>query len=225
MDSSRMDSSRLAIIQTIAIILCTLGLVGCKKDQIRVYQVEKEKPREMAHPDDGHDHSAHQQPGAPTMRSPHGSHQAEQAIPLTWTAPEGWQKVESHGIRLASFLIPNDNGAKGDVSLFTFMGQNPNLSSYVNIWRNELKLPEIKEEQLPQMTAEAKTGFGPAAIIDIAGLEADEPADNQRILAGVFIYAQRIWFVKLSGPAPLVEDQRDELLSFIASIRPEEERQ
>ena len=71
------------------------------------------------------------------------------------------------------------------------------------------------------MTSEVDTPAGKATLVDLTGPEqGGKPA--QRMLAALVDTDQRVWSIKLLGPADVVGPQKPKFEAFVKSIRPGE---
>jgi len=118
--------------------LCVVA--GCGRNDIRVYNVPKEKPS-----------LAEAEPGA----QPH----------LRWKLPQGWEEREAGQMRLARFAVTGKDGEAADVSVIPLGGVNAPREQLLNIWREQIHLPPIEADQLTNatpVTIGAATGVGGA---------------------------------------------------------------
>src|SRR5688572_33483303 len=78
-------------------LVAVLFFAGCKKEDIRVYTVPKERTMEMASTAES-DHAG----GAPHIH---------------YETPAGWTEEQPGGIRVARFSVPSKQGPQLDVSV------------------------------------------------------------------------------------------------------------
>src|ERR1043165_6209601 len=100
--------------------------MGCRKEEIRVYKVPKEKVEAVA---------SSTVPGEAS--APH----------LQWKLPQGWAEQAPSKMRVASFSIAGKDGQAADVSVIPLPGINGKEVEVVNLWREQVRLPPIGEEE------------------------------------------------------------------------------
>jgi len=178
--------------------LVLLALSGCGDDaKITVYRIPKEtKPEGTS------------QTMAMTSEAGAGVH---------WSAPAGWEEQPATGFRKGSFLVRGGNGKQGDVSVTSFPETAGGLLANVNRWRDQLKLPPIKDAQQAGMTL--KTGDHEMFFVDLVSEQPILPDNSKsRTLGGILALNGETWFFKMSGPDKLVDSQRDAFKQFLESV-------
>ena len=120
---------------------------------------------------------------------------------LNWTAPAHWQSRPAVAMRKATYAVPGENGAAGDLSITAFPGDVGGELANVNRWRGQLQLPPLAAADL----AGAVTRLSPhglsVALVDFSGGPADKPV---RLLGAIVPHDGATWFFKLTGPVDLV---------------------
>jgi hypothetical protein len=144
--------------------------------------------------------------------------------PLTYKAPESWHEKPLSGMRKASFSI-TDGGQLADVSVIDFRAaEGPMMAdplANVNRWRGEVGLPQVTENELPQVTESIEINGQKATLVD-AVPDAAKPEQSQAergTLAAMLKSGDTIWFFKLTGSRDLVAAQRDQFKAFLKSVR------
>ena len=176
----------------------TLALVSCDNDKIEVYKIPKEAV------------NAATQSGPPSLVPP-------TAIPAQWSKPDGWIEQPLSEMRLASFKVDGANNASADVSVNAFPGEAGGLISNINRWRGQLQLSPLDEDQLSQIIQRTEVDNVPTFLVDFQ--TAENSPNPSRLLGAVLQDADRTWFVKMTGPPELLEDQRQKFLAFVKSFR------
>ena len=195
--------------------LIGLGLVvsfvaaGCKREQVSSYQVPKE------------DHSVKplSMPGmGPAMM---GGATADESAPpeLKWTLPSGW--VENTGqqkMGVGSFHVEGGDGKYADIRVIPLRAGPEIEQRSVNMWREELGLPEM---QVGQVQGEDVTVAG--AKGHLYDLKSDEPRFankyKARTTAAIVENAGMLWFIKMAGEESVVSAQENNFKSFLQSMR------
>src|SRR5688572_7306811 len=106
--------------KTGAALVFTLLVIGCKREQIRVYTVPKEPAMEMASAGEGET----------TSGTPH----------IHYKTPAGWNEEQPGGIRVARFSVPAKQGPAIDVSVIPLPGITASKTDVVNLWREQIRL-------------------------------------------------------------------------------------
>src|SRR5690349_18781337 len=110
---------RLGIVLPLAI-----AISGCKREQIRVYNVPKERPVAVA------------------------SSRAEGTAPhLHYKAPEGWTEHEAGGMRLLRMTAPDKTGRDMEISAMMLPSSTPPVE-VLNIVRRDNGLAPLKPEEV-----------------------------------------------------------------------------
>jgi hypothetical protein len=186
-----------------------LALVGCG-DDIHVYKVAKEtEPAQMSQ-SSAHEHS-HPEEGSPA------------ALPrLQWTLPAGWEEGQASSMRVGSFLVKDKEGQRADVSIIPLPeGGGENLSLVmVNMWRAQVDLPPIKQEEVASQSEEVVVGGERGQLFDMVGEKpAGEGKTPLRIVVAKATRQGANWFFKMTGDDPLVRQQKPVFKQFLASIK------
>jgi len=107
--------------------LLILGLqAGCDKEQIRVYRVPKEERPAVAR-------ARPQTPSVPNVK---------------WQTPPTWKEQPAGDMRVARFSVPGKEGQEADVSIIPLPGISARKEDIVNLWREQIHLSPVKEEDL-----------------------------------------------------------------------------
>ncbi len=181
-------------------VLCALGgllLAGCGREGIRVYSVPKERP---------------------TPETIHDEFQA--SLPqLRWKAPEGWIEQPAGGIRVARFSIPGRAGHDADVSVIPLTGVSAPKVEIVNLWREQIQLPPVKESGLPGMSEKVRIGDDEQGeLYDMASEQPLVEDQKARILVAMLERDGAHWFFKMTGPEELVQSQKQAFRHFLESV-------
>ena len=198
--------------------ILTLLTAGCRDHSISSYKTPKETDASASpaveSPATMPPMSAAIPPAAPAASTP--AAQADKpGLTLTWTAPAGWQPKSLGTMRKGSFTVPGKDGATADLSITAFPGAVGGELANINRWRGQISLDPITEAELAGATTRVVVSDLTFTVVDLVGT-GDQP---QRILGAMVPFDQSMWFVKLSGPAALVLDQKPAFLSFLQTIK------
>ena len=180
------------------LFLVTVALVaGCRKQEIRVYRVPKEKEPELA--------EAQERESLPPQ--------------IQWKTPAGWEEQTPSGMGLASFLVSGDGGRRAQLSVMTFPGEGAGELSLVNIVRENAGLAPISDEELARLVERVEVGAAAAKLVDLSGAgNSSSNTPSNRILVAVFPHGGVTWFFKFAGDASVVSAQKPALLAFLKSV-------
>lgn len=159
----------------------------------------------------------------PATASDSGAPGAPAAAPLVppgpaadlpgWKAPAHWKVGGPRTMRLASFEIPGEGGAVGDVSISALSSAGGGLLANVNRWRGQVGMAPTDDETLVKEAKTLTLSKGQkATVVDLGG------RGPNRILGAIVPHGDKSWFFKLTGPDALVVKERENFLGWIQSI-------
>ena len=182
------------------LISAALLLTGCQKEEITVYRVPKEMPGQAVAP-----HAE-----APAAARPH----------VHWDKlPDGWREEPSSGNRAATFSIAGADGKRAEVAAIGFPGMGGSDLQFVNLWREQLGLAPLAEDELPKLVQPAVIAGADGKLFDITGATKTggaQPAD--RIIVALHKTEGTSWFIKLTGDPALVEQQKPAFIAFLKGV-------
>ncbi len=193
--------------------LATAGLLltGCQKEEITVYRVPKVPP--------GAGEASGATPGLPP-----GHPSAAPAAPRPhahWDKlPAGWSEAPSSGSRVSSFTIAGKDGQRAEAAVIAVPGMGGTDLQFVNLWRDQLGLKPLVEDELAKLVQPATIAGAEGKVFDITGAtaaSADKPAE--RIIVALQKQDGVSWFIKLTGHAALVEQQKPAFLGFLKTLK------
>jgi hypothetical protein len=103
-----------------------LALCSCNNDKVVVYTIPKEGV------------NVAMLGGTGTLGAP-----PRPAEPVHWTKPDSWNSRPLSEMRMGSFKVDGPNAGSADVSITAFPGDAGGLSSNLNRWRDQLRLPPL----------------------------------------------------------------------------------
>lgn len=134
---------------------------------------------------------------------------------LNWTAPAHWQSKPAAAMRKATYAVPGDAGAVGDLSVTAFPGDVGGELANLNRWRGQLGLAPIGAGDVAGLVTRLTPHGLNATVVDFSGVTADKPV---RMLGAIVPYGGATWFFKLTGPVELVAKEKPAFLEFIQSL-------
>jgi hypothetical protein len=141
--------------------------------------------------------------------------------PKGWTALEGRESDKTFGLVVKRFRIGDGDKASG-VVVTALPGNGGGLVNNVNRWRNQVGLQGLDEKDALKSLTPIKVDGRDAHLLDVTEPDGEKVkrAENvERIVAVVVVHDGQTVFVKLSGPAKAVGDQKKVFDEFVKSIR------
>jgi len=186
----------------LALLLIPLLLSGCKEEQITVYRVPKEMPGERG--------------GSPSVTQAQGAARPH----VHWDKlPAGWREESSSGNRAATFSITGGPGQRAEVAAIGFPGMGGSDLQFVNLWREQLGLEPLTDDQLPKLTQSVTIAGADGKLFDLTGAaKAGSAQPAERIIVALHKAEGISWFIKLTGDAALVEQQKAPFIGFLKGL-------
>lgn len=185
-----------------ALLLC----LGCGGDkEIKSYKVAK---------DDNHSQAAH------VHASSTGTLTDRPTVPhLHAKTPEGWQELAPEKMRVASFRVTGEAGKTAEVAVIPLPGVSKIELRSVNMWREELGLPELASDQLKDQSQTVQIGDTQGLMVELSGTRpGDSTAAPSGILGALAERGNITWFIKMAGDQDLVTRQKDNFVSYLKSL-------
>ena len=176
-------------------VLAITVLAGCKRDEVQVYSVPKEKE-------------------APSMQA---SPAATGPAQIKWQTPAGWTELPAGQMRVALFSVKNKENQEAQTTIIPL----PNLAGKdlenVNRWRGQVGLEPINASILTTQVQTVAIAGMDGQLYDMAGTPPDQ---NQaiRILGAILNREGMTWFVKMTGPDSLVASQKSIFIDFLKTL-------
>ncbi len=149
---------------------------------------------------------------APDMAAMPPPPQKSGAPQIKWKAPADWKEVPPSAMRYASFSVSGENGGKLDISVVTFPGTGGDDPANVNRWRGQIGLAPLDEKDAAAAIVPLNAGSADFSTVDLAG-------SDSRVVTAWIRRDGRTWFFKMSGPSPMVEQEKSKFLDFLRSIQ------
>ena len=187
-------------------VLLVLALVGCQRENNRVYYAPQEQPpTQTAVPAGG------QLPPQDLATPPD--------LPaLHWTLPDGWQEKQPTEMRVASFSATGKDNQTADVSVIPLPIAGRDLE-LVNMWRQQLRLPPVSNPDVDQQAETIAIGADTGKLFDLAS---EQPMIDgkyrARILVAMMTRGTMSWFFKMTGADAFVTSQKPVFVQFLKTI-------
>jgi hypothetical protein len=181
-------------------LLSALLLAGCDRHEVQVYRVPKEPVNvEQAEGEVPHRHD-HESPAPPRLR---------------WTLPEGWQEQSAGGMRVGSFVMTNQQGARAEVAIIPLPDTGQELD-LVNMWRAQVQLAPITAENIDKEAESVRVGGEAGKLFQMASADTNSPIG---LLVAMVPKTGQRWFFKMTGHSALVREQKPAFIAFLDSIK------
>jgi hypothetical protein len=157
-----------------------------------------------------------------TMASPHGDMAAAPAESPgdepKWTPPANWTEKKPGHMIFKSYSAANGQGKAASVNISFFPGDVGGVFANVNRWRAQIGLPPVAQDKLDSVTQALDTAGGRATLVDFAGTD-PRTGRAARLVAVMVPHGDNTWFYKLSGDGPVVEDEKENFVKFVQTVR------
>lgn len=128
-----------------------------------------------------------------------------------WTVPSAWQSLPPGQMQVALFHVPEQNGAKAEVSVSVFPTEAGGTLTNINRWRTKyVGLPEIQAKDLPQVASSLDATHPGAVLVDMQN-------DKKRLIGAIVPRDGSYWFYRLNGDNAAVAPQKDSFIAFAKS--------
>ena len=135
--------------RTVLGVAAVLVLCSCNNGKVVVYTVPKEGV------------NVAMLGGTNTLGRPPSSPE-----PVQWTKPDSWNSQPLSEMRIGSFKVDGPNAGSADISIAAFPGDAGGLSSNLNRWRGQLRLPPLNDEQLLNTAQRIEVDHVPTCLVD-----------------------------------------------------------
>lgn len=178
------------------VVACVFA--GCRRDELQVYRVPK--------------------PPAPVVSAakadPHGGGRPH----IHSKAPAGWTDAGATRTRVANFSLTRD-GQSAEIAVMPFPGMGGTDLQFVNLWREQLKLPASTEEELLKFMTRIVVNRQQGKLFDVTGPPPSGEGQRQdRIIVAVVPVDGLTWFFKLTGDAALVDKEKPAFVEFLKTV-------
>ena len=164
-------------------------------------------------------------PSGPGMVSPSGMPSSANSASgagagpnFIWDTPEGWTELAPTQLRAANFLVDAESNAECYLTILPGMGGG--LVDNVNRWRGQIGLAPQSTTEIEALPKRSLFG-NPATIIDLQGAYkgmGDNAVPGSALLGAILSMPEGMLFVKMTGPAEVVDANRDAFDSFCNTL-------
>ncbi|HNR32703.1 MAG TPA: hypothetical protein PKI11_17565 [Candidatus Hydrogenedentes bacterium] len=137
-----------------------------------------------------------------------------------WETPEGWEELPTTSMRLANIRVAGDPSAECYLSVLA--GDGGGLLANINRWRAQMDLEPIDDAALAELPRKTLLG-GEAVYVSLRGtfrgMQGDREEADYLLVGLVAVRGGQSYFVRMTGPAAIVENEVDRFDAFCASLR------
>ncbi len=195
-------------------------LVGCAPQGDYEISMKRLSPNYSSHLEPGASGQARfgGSMGMPSSQRQAPSNDGPREAPFTYKTPDGWEELAPTSMRVINMRPAGDE--RMECSFTLLGGDGGGLTANINRWRGQIGLDPIEDAEVESLRKGLLLG-GFASIVDLQGSYVgmgDEPQDNWGLYGFVLPSDQFTVFVKMTGPADLIEQEKANLEDFCASI-------
>ncbi|MGC8888047.1 MAG: hypothetical protein ACP5MG_12910 [Verrucomicrobiia bacterium] len=174
----------------ILLLFAAAVLIGCGKEEIKVYRIPKESVQTPAMP--------HQQ--APQWK-------------VLADVPQNWEEKPASGMRVAQYLVKGKNGAQGEVAVMPMVGLKATKDEILAIWRGQLG------NNVVQKSEQVKIGADEGELFDLSTEQPPNSELPSRILVAMVLKNNINWFFRISGASNLIEESKADFINYLNSVK------
>ncbi|MFT7668498.1 MAG: hypothetical protein ACI8X5_001191 [Planctomycetota bacterium] len=139
--------------------------------------------------------------------------------PFRWEVPEGWVELPETDVRRINMQPAGDPQAEFSLSILG--GDGGGLTSNINRWRGQIGLDSITEAEVASLPKASLLGQS-STIVDLRGSYSgmgSEAQEDWGMLGLILTHEQFSIFVKMTGPADLIDEERPNFEMVCATLR------
>lgn len=149
---------------------------------------------------------------------PPASSSPNSAQGLSWETPEGWVRGDERSMRLVTFTPEGAPDAECYVTVLP--GEAGGVAANLNRWRSQMGQPELTQAEIEALDRRDVLGSESPFIEiegDFTGMSGTRTADAG-FLGLICTVGTGTLFVKMTGPADVIEAERENFLAFCESL-------
>jgi hypothetical protein len=143
---------------------------------------------------------------------------------MHWQAPEGWVEVASRGDRKVTYQPAGNK--KADCYIFAMVGDAGGLVGNINRWRRQIGTTPLSAAEIAALPTVMVLGKERPILEEYGRFTGmgGEAVEESGLLAVPCFLGPRAVFIKFTGPAQLVRDQKENFFSFCRSLSTESQK-
>lgn len=135
------------------------------------------------------------------------------SLPLTFDAPEGWTPKPAGPMRMAEWMVKEDD-KQVVVSISTAGGD---LNANVNRWRGQIGMDDASASELNKLLRKLTVDGNEGTYAELVGPEKN--GARQAILGVIVPTGDRQWFFKMQGDAGIASKEQKQFEAFVKSVK------
>lgn len=139
--------------------------------------------------------------------------------PYAWVLPEGWVEIGLTAMRAGNFRV--EASPDIDCYLTVIEGTGGGLSANVNRWRQQMGQPALDDASIEALPSIDVLGQR-AMLVDIEGDftgMTGSAKPGYRMLGLLCPMSKETVFVKMTGPSPAVQAEKERFIAFCTSLK------
>ncbi len=131
----------------------------------------------------------------------------------TYQKPDGWDAdphPEAGFVPAEAIFTIDQDGKTAKVTVTALPGPGGDLGANINRWAKQIEAPAVGDDDLKKIP-KITVGGRESPYVDLKG-------DKGRTLGVIVPVGNRTWFFKMSGPAELVEKQKNKFDDFLKYV-------
>lgn len=140
---------------------------------------------------------------------------------IDYDLPPGWTELPTSSMRLINLLVGGDPAAECYVTFLP--GGGGGLAANLNRWRGQMGLGDLSTDEIGALPVRSILGK-PATYLEVdgtyQGMSGSENKADYRMVGLIHADSEMAIFIKMIGPAGLLEQHRENFSDFCHSLRP-----
>ena len=138
---------------------------------------------------------------------------------VSWKLPEGWTELAPTAMRLGNFLYTDKNGQKVEITVASLPGQAGGISANFNMWRSQLGLPTVSEDEVLKDSKKIKPANVEMSYTELVSTQdIIEGKFKAAILGAICSNKTNTWFFKMKGESQAVQNAKSDFEKFLESV-------
>ena len=146
------------------------------------------------------------------------------AVPIRWTAPQGWTEQKGSGMRVVTFLNVNKDFPV-ETTIVSLAGQAGGVAANIVRWMQQLKMPVPSDHDLMEFIASSEkiqTASGLSLVFfDFTRLQNDAGPEAPSMFAAIVEGQETQIFIKMTGSKHSVIANIEQFKALIHSLKVE----
>jgi len=141
---------------------------------------------------------------------------------MRWVAPDGWRRGQERPVRLVTYTLPEDPVTECVVTILA--GPAGGAEANINRWREQMGQAALSADEiasLPHIEVLDREAPFVEFIGSFTGMDG-VTRENAGLLGVVVTMPEETVFVRMTGPAEVIAEERENFIAFCSSFHVEE---